>query len=147
VVASPRYLADRSVPTRPADLAAHDCLHYTLSQPVDAWAFEGAGGTKSTPIKARLAANNGDVLAQAAIEGAGIAMLPDFIVGTALADGRLVELDLGARPTGIAIHAVWPAGRLTPAKTRVFIDFLVDQLGESGARRAPIAPVAEPEQG
>jgi DNA-binding transcriptional LysR family regulator len=128
VVAAPRYLAARPAPTRPADLAAHDCLHYTLSQPVDGWAFEGPGGVKSTPIKARLAANNGDVLATAAIEGAGIALLPGFIVGEALADGRLVELDLGVRPTGIAIHAVWPAGRLTPAKTRAFIDFLVVRL-------------------
>jgi DNA-binding transcriptional LysR family regulator len=128
VVASPSYLARHPAPTRPAELAAHACLHYTLSLPLDSWAFEGAGGIKSTPIKARLAANNGDVLAMAAIEGAGIALLPDFIVAEALADGRLVTLDLGVAPTGVAIHAVWPAGRLTPAKTRVFIDFLVERL-------------------
>lgn len=128
VVAAPRYLAARGVPNRPGDLAAHDCLHYTLSLPVDSWAFEGTGGIKATPIKARLAANNGDVLATAAIEGAGIALLPEFIVAEALADGRLVALDLGVAPTGIAIHAVWPAGRLTPAKTRAFIDFLVAKL-------------------
>ena len=128
VVASPDYLSRRGTPTRPADLAAHDCLHYTLSQPSGGWSFEGPGGPRSVAVKARLAANNGDVLARAAIDGAGVTLLPDCIVNDALADGRLIRLDLGMAPTGVAIHAVWPAGRLTPAKTRAFIDFLVDRL-------------------
>ncbi len=128
VVAAPSYLAARGTPARIADLGGHDCLHYTLSHPPGGWTFDAPGGLRTVQVKARLAANNGDALARAAIDGAGVALLPDFIVGEALATGRLIRIDLGVEPTGIAIHAVWPAGRLTPTKTRAFIDFLVERL-------------------
>ena len=77
-----------------------------------------------------LHANNGDLLAQAAEAGMGIALLPNFIVEDALAAGRLVPLLCDWQAPPISIHAVYPSARRVPQKTRAFIDFLVAQLSE-----------------
>ena len=75
-----------------------------------------------------LHANNGDLLAQAAEAGMGIALLPDFIVEDALAAGRLVPVLCDWQAPAITINAVYSSARRVPQKTRAFIEFLVGQL-------------------
>ncbi len=75
-----------------------------------------------------LHANNGDLLAQAAEAGMGIALLPTFIVEKALEEGRLVAVMCDWHAPPISINAVYPSARRVPLKTRVFLDFLAEQL-------------------
>ncbi|MBL8689181.1 MAG: LysR family transcriptional regulator [Rhodospirillaceae bacterium] len=127
--ASPAYIARRGRPKTPADLAQHDCLLYTNRAAGDVWRFRSGGRTTAPPIRARIAANNGDFLARAAIDGLGIALLPSFIVFEALAKGELEELPCGEPLDDSAIHAVLPAGRQPPLLVRRFVDFLVSEFG------------------
>ena len=70
-------------------------------------------------------ANNGDVLADAAVAGLGIAQLPTFIVQPALEAGTLVTvLDDHAPPDGAA-YAVYPSHRQRSAVVRALTDYLV----------------------
>ena len=77
-----------------------------------------------------LASNNGDFLARAAAAGLGVVSGPTFIMHALIerADLRPVLQDYAPLPTGI--YAVFPPGRLVPARVRLLVDFLCDRFGE-----------------
>ena len=130
ICASPAYLASRGTPKQLSDLAQHDCLGYTLSSSTGSsqWSFGGDGSTKVS-VQGSLRANNGAVLVQAAIAGQGLVYGPRFFTAAALAEGRLVEVELDAPLMDMgAIYAVTHSARRPAAKTRAWIDFLATRL-------------------
>ncbi len=129
LVASPDYLERRGVPARPADLAGHRCLNYGHATFLQRWQLTEAGKPVSVPIAAALSSNNGDVLRIAALKGNGIAVLPTFMVGPDIKAGRLNIVLPDHQPTELAIYALYAPNRYLAAKTRVFIDFLVERFG------------------
>jgi len=132
VVSSPAYLAQYGEPKRPADLAGHECLAYTLSATAS-WQFSVDGKPQSIPVHGRIQANNGDVLLQAAVNGLGITCQPTFIAADALATGQLREILAGYPIPDIGIYAVLPGNRHIPLRVRVLIDFLIERLGPEPA--------------
>jgi len=127
--ASPEYLSARGTPTTPELLTAHDCLLYGHAHHSE-WTFMGSGRTRKVTVGGRMRSNNGEMLREAAIAGMGIICLPDFIVATALADGRLVEVLSPFRPEAFTVYAVYPQHRQSSLLVRVFSDFLVERFGE-----------------
>ena len=129
ICASPAYLANRGTPRTLADLAAHDCLGYTLPTPANAdrWRF-GSDGSVEVPVSGTFRASNGDALREAALAGLGLVYQPTFLLSEDLRAGRLVPIVLDQPTyqfaTAYAVHA---ASRHVPAKVRRFIDFLVDR--------------------
>lgn len=134
MVASPDYLAREGTPQTPKDLAHHKCLSYGYLQSGVSLQLCNGKETQRVTVSGPLHANNGDILAQAAVAGMGIALLPNFIVERAVADGRLVPVLCDWEAPPITVNAVYPSSRRVPMKTRAFIDFLVAELSvESGA--------------
>lgn len=135
VVASPAYLQAAGAPAHPNDLADHACLSYTYQSSGDLWHFEDSDGASlSVRVTGPLRINNGDAIAQAALDGLGVAYLPTFIVGPALADGGLLQLLDPYCTDDTAVYAVMPHSRNVSPKVRVFVDFLKDRFG------GPVAP-------
>jgi DNA-binding transcriptional LysR family regulator len=132
LVASPGYLARHGTPQTPADLTSHSCLHYGHSTTVPRWTLTQDGVPITVPVSACLSSNNGDALRDAAIAGVGIARLPSFIVGCDVAEGRLVSVLEEYAPQDLMIHALYAPNRFLAAKTRVFIDFLVERFAKPG---------------
>jgi DNA-binding transcriptional LysR family regulator len=63
---------------------------------------------------------------EAACRDLGIVFVPLFHSAQYLLDGRLVRVLPGWRdPALVPIHVVFPTTRLVAAKTRVFVDFMV----------------------
>lgn len=134
MVASPEYLAREGTPQTPKDLAHHKCLSYGYLQSGVSLQLCNGKETQRVTVSGPLHANNGDILAQAAVAGMGVALLPNFIVERAVADGRLVPVLCDWEAPAITVNAVYPSSRRVPMKTRAFIDFLVAELSvESGA--------------
>lgn len=132
-VASPGYLDRHGRPTRPSDLAAHECLGYTGDANPGAWPFTIDGRTETVYVHYRMSANNGDVLAEAAVRGHGISLQPDFIADAYLADGRLEEILQDFAPSSLGVYALLPGTRHLPYRVRVLIDFLAARLkGDEG---------------
>jgi len=127
LAAAPAYLAAAGEPGRPQDLARHACLAYAYSSSTTGWRFAGPNA-EEVVVRPRgpLAANNGDVLTEAAIAGAGIVMQPDFVLGPHFAAGTLVRLLPDWRTPDLAVHAVHHQSRHVAAKIRVFIDHLAE---------------------
>ena len=97
LVAAKAYLRRAGTPQLPADLQQHNCLHYPRSQDTPVWSFTSASGlraqeTVNVPVRGSLSANNSEALREAALAGAGIALLPDFSAQDGLRKGQLVQV-------------------------------------------------------
>ncbi len=129
VVAAPAYLARHGQPQHPSELIHHECLGYTTGGAVRGWEFLVDGKVASFAVRSRIQANNGEVLGEAAAQGLGISLQPDFIVEDLLAAGR-VEPILTAFPSpGLGIYAILPSNRHVPHRVRVLMDFLAAGVG------------------
>jgi DNA-binding transcriptional LysR family regulator len=126
--AAPAYLKRQGTPLAPADLAQHRCLAYGNTAHQD-WKLRGADGEHSVRVTGPMSSNNGDMLHCAATDGLGIALLPTFIVGPDLQDGRLQVVLPDYSPGDLSIYAVYPPNRHLAAKVRTFIDVLVKNFG------------------
>jgi DNA-binding transcriptional LysR family regulator len=129
VCAAPSYLERRGVPKHPDDLRHHDCLAYGHLATGNQWKLVGADGDHWIRIPWTLCTNNAEVLRDAAVCGRGIALLPTFIAGADLQDGRLRTILPDYKPPEISIYAVYPQTRHLSVKVRLFIDFLVERFG------------------
>ncbi len=128
--ASPSYLADHPRLTHPADLSAHTVLAYSLLSTGDQWMFDGPQGPVSARVSARMVTNSGDTCCEAALQGLGIVLQPDFMVGTHLASGRLVELLPAYRSTELGIYLMYPSRQHVTPKVRALIAHLVEAFGQ-----------------
>lgn len=132
VCASPAYLARHGTPRRPEELARHNCLvanwEHDFSMPLEYKDPDGNPG--EVRISGRYACDNWEVLREWAVAGLGIALKSTWDVRDHLEDGSLVALCPGYTfDTDVAIYAVYPHRRYLAAKTRAFIDFLVESFG------------------
>jgi DNA-binding transcriptional LysR family regulator len=128
VCAAPSYLERRGVPKHPDDLRHHDCLAYGHLATGNQWKLVGADGDHWIRIPWTLC-TNAEVLRDAAVCGRGIALLPTFIAGADLQDGRLRTILPDYKPPEISIYTVYPQTRHLSVKVRLFIDFLVERFG------------------
>ena len=128
-VAAPAYLQQHGTPQTPAELAQHQCLHYTNVSHREGWMFYDPSGTAhNVQIRGQLCANNGEILKQAAIAGMGIVLLPDFELIDSLENGELVRILPDYSAQTVSVYAVYPSRQFLPEKTRVLVEFLIHAL-------------------
>ena len=127
LVAAPAYLAATGEPRHPSDLAAHALIAYTHAP--GPWRFVGPDGEEiSVRPAGPLSVNSGEAMLPALIAGLGIALLPGFIVATALASGALTEILTPWRRPPIGLHLLTPPSPLRPARVETLIAFLTEKL-------------------
>ena len=128
VVASPDYLARAGTPLVPEDLHGHNCLNFNFRRAEPVWPFRRDGRDFALSVQGNVEANNGETLGQLAAAGVGIARVGTFSIARELEEGRLVPLLEAFNPGDVeSIHAVFVGGTTTPARVRVFVDFLVEK--------------------
>lgn len=135
--AAPGYLQRRGEPRRPAELEAHDCIHYRFasSGKIQEWSLRLEPGEAPPHLPAALVCNNIEAAVSAAVHGLGIVYTTDFMVRELLADGRLRRVLPGFEAQRGQFWALWPEHRLMSPKLRVFLDF----IGERLFRHPPVA--------
>ncbi|MBZ8142654.1 LysR family transcriptional regulator [Rubrivivax gelatinosus] len=135
LVASPDYLKRRGTPQVPADLAAHDCLLLTGTQGRQThWLLaDGHGGETAVRVRGRVESNFGELLRDAAVAGAGIALHSTWHVAEDLRAGRLQLVLPDYPPATTGIWAVMPQRRLLPPRVREFVEFLAGRFGDGAA--------------
>lgn len=126
LVASPDYLALRGTPQTPADLLQHSCLHYRFpnSGKLEHWALRQQPDEPKLQLPVSMICNNIETRLCFALQGLGIAYLPDFSIRKQLADGQLLPiLDDYIKRSGV-FHILWPASKHPSPKVRALVDFL-----------------------
>jgi DNA-binding transcriptional LysR family regulator len=131
LVGSPNYLEQHGRPRHPLHLAEHVCITYGHASAPETWRFTHKNGKSATVRPSGpLRVNNGDAMMPALIAGTGLAVLPEFIVRDALADGRLERLLADwSLPAG-AVYWVTPPGGLPPQRVKVLAELLFERLGK-----------------
>lgn len=130
ICGTPEYFARHGVPQTPDDLEQHNCLTYTYYNPRDPWRLRGPEGPISVRATGNLRVNDDDALAEAVMRGLGVALLPTFLIGNALQDGRLQAVLADYVPLERYIYALYLPNRHLSAKVRAFIDFFVAHIGD-----------------
>ena len=131
LVAAPGYLADAGVPAEPGDLGPHSCLCYWRESSDDLWVLASAGRLERVRVHARYHVDNPEAVAEAALAGLGIAMLPDYLCGDALNEERLVRVLPGWAPQtkfGALITAQGTPERMRILRNQVLLGFVKQQL-------------------
>lgn len=153
ICATPAYLDAHGRPEKPADLTSHSGIVYKVHSTTGTWHIccGESGAKEQVQVKGRLTANNAEALHEAVLGDMGIALLPIWLVGQDLQDGKLERvlptLEADLTPDETAIHAIYPHKRLLSAKVRAFVDFLVEKYQpvpywEVGVQ-APVQPPAK----
>lgn len=133
IVASPAYLAKHGTPKVPEDLHAHNCLNFNFRRAEPTWPFRDGEREYTLSVRGNIEANNGETLGQLAAAGVGIARVGAFSIADEIASGQLIPILEAYNPGDVeAIHAVFAGGANTPARVRVFVDFLAERLGRGG---------------
>ena len=133
IIASPAYLAAHGTPRVPEDLHGHNCLNFNFRRAEPTWPFRDGDREFTLSVQGNIEANNGETLGQLAAAGVGIARVGAFSIADQIASGALVPILEDYNPGDVeAIHAVFAGGANTPARVRVFVDFLAERLGRAG---------------
>jgi DNA-binding transcriptional LysR family regulator len=122
-VASPAYLAERGIPRRRKDLASHRCLMgFARGElPQTHWPIGGA----MVHVEGVFFSNEIRLLADAAVRGLGIALLPRLLIEEALTSGELVHVLPGLLEGENRIAIVYPEREFVPPQVRAFVDAVV----------------------
>lgn len=126
VVGSPGYLATRSIPLTPHDLAEHSCINLRLLSGggLYAWELERDGREVRVRVEGRLAFNNVSMIARAAEAGFGLGFVMEDHVAEQLARGSLVRVLEDWCPPFSGYHLYYPSRRQPSAAFALLVEAL-----------------------
>ncbi|MEH6448104.1 MAG: LysR family transcriptional regulator [Oleispira sp.] len=134
--ASPHYLEQQGIPSKPEDLAQHNCLILNRDRQRTNWYFRNSlKDFKKISVAGNLTSKGGTPLLEAAVNHGGIVLLSSWMVDKLIAEGKLVQClpewqgSLFEESSGV-IYAVYQGNKYLKPSLRVFIDFLVEKLAD-----------------
>jgi len=130
LVGAPILLAEYGSPDNLVDVSRIPFIHYGTDRTQQRMLFQrGTEEPEQITTEARLSTNNDQMMVSFARAGLGMILLPRFMVEEELGNGKLREVLPEYRPyPDRKLYAVFPHGRHLPLKTRVLIDFLVEEM-------------------
>lgn len=133
VVGSPAYFAARSRPEHTDDLRQHACLRWRKSSGALAlWSFNNGGNAIEIAVSGPFIAHDFPTMLGAAMEGIGLAQLPEPMVAEGLRTGKLVEVLKPLAPVIPGVFLYYPSRRQVMPKLRAFIDHVKSRQAEQG---------------
>jgi DNA-binding transcriptional LysR family regulator len=126
VVGSPAYFARHPRPQTPHDLPSHACVNirHRPAGAVYAWEFEKDGHAFTVKGDGQLVFNSIMHVLNAAVDGLGLAYVPEQLLAPYLADGRLIEVLPEWCPYFQGYHLYYPNRRQASAAFAAFVDAL-----------------------
>ncbi|ELX12513.1 transcriptional regulator LysR family [Janthinobacterium sp. HH01] len=131
LVASPAYLAEHAAPKSPADLHEHDGILIRSPQTgrIRPWALVNRGKEQApVTLRVRMTMSDPGASCDAAALGLGIALINYSESLAHLEAGTLVRVLPGWHVDGGSVSIYYPAQKLLPAKTRAFVEFVVERF-------------------
>jgi DNA-binding transcriptional LysR family regulator len=123
IVGSPAYLARKKRPARPDDLRQHACLRWRRSGGAIAlWSLNDQGRAIEIAVSGPLIANDFPTMLGAALEGVGLAQVPEPIAAAAVKAEKLVHVLEKFAPMAPGMFLYYPGRAQMMPKLRAFID-------------------------
>ncbi len=137
--AAPGFIEGRPPLEHPRDLA--DCACLVFSATGTTWTFQGSRGAVSVDVRPRLAADDNRTLLRAALAGIGIALLPSYVAGEALASGALTNVLERYPPQESWFKAYIPKRKVDIARVRTLLEFLESRWATAPIELPPYRPL------
>jgi DNA-binding transcriptional LysR family regulator len=136
IVGAPAYFAGRRPPRTLDDLASHSCIQYRLGAkgPLAKWNFERDGRLSPISIEGRLIVNNADLAVRAALDGLGIAYVPEGLAAPFLRSGQLMRLFENCSAVVESMFLCYHGRHQVPAALRAFVDMVRPPKAITGRR-------------
>lgn len=128
LVASPSYLEARGTPTRPEDLANHNCLTPQTTPRPSHWELSGPDGIKKIAVSGTLRTNGTLVVREAVVRGLGIGLLRRDLVQTSLDERKLRVILPDFQPLPKKFFAIYLRRTHQPRRVTLLIDFMKQRL-------------------
>lgn len=134
VVGAPSYLAKRGVPKTPRDLMDHSCIGLRLPTHggLYTWPFRKGRREFNVKVGSRLVFNTLPQMVQAALDGFGLAFIPDDMSRSHVASGKLVRVLDDWCPIFQGYHLYFPKRRQSSPAFRLMVDALRRDGGAKG---------------
>ncbi|MEL7290346.1 MAG: LysR family transcriptional regulator [Pseudomonadota bacterium] len=135
--ASPEYLAKKGTPITPQDLAQHDCLAMVRSnEELKTWHFQDEKQHNVVTVVPKRFSDDGEVIRQWALAGAGIALKSMLDVQEDIKQQRLVTVlnsymknfNASTSSAGSDLNVIYLSRQYQPKRLRLFIDFLLERF-------------------
>jgi len=138
VVGSPGYFATHPPPRTPHDLTAHECINLRLMSYGGhyAWEFEKDGQRLNVRVDGQLAFNASPPILAAALEGHGLACIPEDTAAPHIAAGRLKRVLKPWMPSFVGYHLYYPSRRQASPAFTLLVDALRYRPRKRGALTA-----------
>lgn len=136
LVAAPSYLERHGKLQHPRELQDHNCLVFNRFRQAHNWRFSRGDQDVAVAVAGNFQCDQGDTLVELAASGAGIVLMPSWLMHDHLASGRLQRLLPGWKPPSIPLHIVFAKKANTPLKNRLFVDFVKNE-----SRRRHLLPM------
>ncbi|WP_174362245.1 LysR substrate-binding domain-containing protein [uncultured Caballeronia sp.] len=129
LVGSPAYFEAHGKPLSENDLMQHTCIQfrYPNTGKLEVWPLQRDEVQTDFQLPPSIVCNNLEARICFALQGVGIAYLPDFAIHEHLASGRLVDVLDDCAQSGGTFRIMWPSGKHVAPKLRVFIDFICER--------------------
>jgi len=124
VVGSPTYLERNPAPQTPHELTRHRCVNirHRPAGSIYAWEFEKDGHAFSVKTEGQLVFNSVVHMLNSAVDGIGLAYVPEALAAPYLANGRLVEVLADWCPTFEGFHLYYPNRRQASPAFAAFVE-------------------------
>jgi len=125
-VGSQKYFATKPIPETPQDLVGHDCINHRQSHlgGLYAWEFEKDGRELRVRVDGQLTFNTSYSMIDAALEGYGIAYVPENLVESLVAAGELVQVLEDWTPFFPGYYLYYPSRRQNSPAFKVVVEAL-----------------------
>lgn len=124
VVGTAGYFERRSKPAAPQELTSHSCINMRLPSAggLYAWEFKKDGRELNVRVEGQLAFNSVIPVLNAALDGHGLAYVPEDLTKPYLDSGELVEVLADWSPTWQGYHLYYPSRRQASPAFSAFVD-------------------------
>ena len=142
MVAAPGYLQRMGVPRQPEDLVRHEYLRDNgqlagaqAGRRLRLQSVQGDARAQEVDVPVALQSVSTDLLLRAALDGLGVAVMARLLAAPYLASGALVHVLPDWLHSRYTVYAALPTRRLMPARTKAFLDFVIEQTPQAVAQR------------
>ncbi len=126
ICASPAYIKKFGLPEKPVDLKQHNCFCISTNTAFNHWVFSVSRRKQTISVSGDFVTDTVDAIHGLALRGYGIARLSEFMIGNDIRKGKLIPLLEDYNQELQQIHIIYPHRQHLPAKTRYFIDYLLE---------------------
>lgn len=126
VVGAPAYFAAHKKPRTPQELTAHNCANLRLPTygGLYAWEFTKNGKELQVQVPGQMIFNTTPQMLAAALEGYGLAYVPEDLVSQYIAEGHLLQVLRDWCPTFPGYHLYYPSRRQSSPAFALVVDTL-----------------------